>query len=636
MSVVGLAMDWVEAIADAIDDPELRPAGFAEPHYPVSPQVTVSRDRGLYVYHLADDQLGQGSSFGNARAWAETKGTGDMLGLYSIDVGARVLGGLSLTYLLPFSDLSDGALTRQTAGPVGRHDRYSRVMPTARGAIHLHPAYQQREFVIGDGLHILETFFLPRTGMDDPAAAHTVVALRNRTPHPLRIIVVASLDLRGATSHDIVARFDDERATLVAFNASQPDWVRVFGASMAPAHYCATTDEERAYSPDGPLSDRTAESGDLTGALQFDLLLLPRQRYKLRLTAAFSPQGSRAALHAYDALRHHHHALRDTIAHYAAILETATLEVPDALLSQAIQWAKTCLLRPVSRYAMGDGVTNDPGRSTRLVGRDTAWYVHGCDYVMPNVSCSLLQAFARSQRADGLIMEYVDGRTGETEDHGFNINDNTPLFVMAVAHHARVSGHTACMQTLYEPARRAAEAVLAARDERGLVRCSAMGSGIAGICGWRNIMQHERIGGVVTEVNAESYAALRAMADLAGWRGCDADARRFRDAAERLRAAINGCLLDPHTGLYVRNIDPDGRTFTQATIDLVFPLMLGVAEPDVARRIIARLALPDFMTPGGIRAVPRIMTSAPISAAVRGISTSGSPTCTRVSSLRWT
>jgi hypothetical protein len=30
-------------------------------------------------------------------------------------------------------------------------------MPSAPGAIHLHPAYQQHEFVIGDGLQILKT-----------------------------------------------------------------------------------------------------------------------------------------------------------------------------------------------------------------------------------------------------------------------------------------------------------------------------------------------------------------------------------------------------------------------------------------------------------------------------------------------
>lgn len=603
VNVLGLAIDWAEAIAGAIDDPESRPAGFAEPHYPVSPHVTVSRDQGLYVYHLADDQLGQGSSLGNARAWAETKGTGDMLGLYSIEAGMRVLGGTSVTYQLPFSDLSSPLLPA-LEGQQAQYSRLARVMPTAPGAIHLHPAYQQREFVIGDGLHVLETFFVPRTGMDDPAAIHMVVSFKNRTPHPLAIIVVASVDLRGATEHDIVADFDRHRRAIVAHNASSPDWVRVFGSDLHPEHYLATTDEEIAYNPDRPLPDRVGETGDLTAALQFDLLLLPRQHRKVRLTAAFSPHGREVALQAFDTAQRHQHVLRDTIRHYASVLQTAAVDMPDALLTQGVQWAKACLLRPVSTYCVGSGVTNDPGRSNRLVGRDTAWYVHGCDFVLPRLGCAMLRAFAQHQRVDGLIMEYIDGCTGEIEDHGFNINDNTPLFVMAVAHHVQTTGHPECLRDLYEPARRAGEAMLRARNDRGLVMCTARGVGTDGICGWRNVMQTERLTGAVTEVNAESYAALRALADLALARGDAEESERYRREAEELRRNINAHLLDEVTGLYVRNIDPDGRVFTQATIDLVFPMICGVVDPPIARRITMRLAAPDFMTPGGIRALP--------------------------------
>jgi hypothetical protein len=116
-----------------VDDPEGRPAGVAEPHYAVSSQVTVSRDHGLYVYHVADDQLGQGSSFGNARAWAETKGSGHMLNFFNIEAGTAVCGGMSLTYLIPFSDLSvSGAPATAHAAPA--HDRFcARHAVRARG-----------------------------------------------------------------------------------------------------------------------------------------------------------------------------------------------------------------------------------------------------------------------------------------------------------------------------------------------------------------------------------------------------------------------------------------------------------------------------------------------------------------------
>ncbi len=178
----GMILDWSEKLAERLDDPESRPAGVAEPHYSVSDKVTISRDHGIYVYHLPDDQLGQASSLGNSRVWAETKGTGGMLNLYSIEAGVRMVGGMSVTYLLPFSDLSVYD-HHERAG--GDHRSLNRATPSSVGAVHLHPAYQQRELVVGDGLHALETFFLPRTdGLDDPAAALEVVSLWNRTPHP--------------------------------------------------------------------------------------------------------------------------------------------------------------------------------------------------------------------------------------------------------------------------------------------------------------------------------------------------------------------------------------------------------------------------------------------------------------------
>jgi hypothetical protein len=598
----GRAFDLVESVAEALDDPESRPAGSSEPHYPVSEKVTVSRDNGMYVYHLPDDQLGQGSSFGNARAWAETKGNGDMLRLFSVELGRDVLGGMSVSYLLPFSDLS--GLGRESAeDQEPPHDSFARAMPSAPGAIHLHPAYQQREFVLGDGLHVLETFYLPRTGMDDRAVAHAVVALKNRTSHPVGITLVASLDLRGETPRDITATFDQRRGAVVAHNASHSDWVRVFGGNAHPKRHYAGTDEEQAYSPREPLGNCTEEIGDLTGALQYDVLLFPSRGHKLRLTAAFSSKGRRDALAAFDRAREHG-ALKETIAHYQSVLKRAVLELPDALLTQGVQWAKACLIRPLSRYPIGEAVTNDPARSTHLVGRDTAWYIHGCDFVNPQSACSMLRVFAERQREDGLIAEHIDGNSGEAEDHGFNINDNTPLFVMAVAHHIKATGDQQCLQRLYEPACRAGDLILRARDGRGLVRCTADGTGLKGICGWRNVLQNEQITGVVTELNAECYAALRSLADLGKMRQDDERAARFGLEADRLRQLINGHLIDPKTGLYIRNIDLEGRVFTQATVDMVFPAICGVSDAETTLAVGARLAEPDFMTEGGIRALP--------------------------------
>ncbi|MCE5200508.1 MAG: amylo-alpha-1,6-glucosidase [Armatimonadota bacterium] len=603
MNIIGTAMDWAEALTETVFDPESRPAGFAEPHYHVSEKVTVSRDHGIYVYHLPDDQLGQGSSLGNGNAWAETKGNGDMLSFFSIEAGARVMGGMSVTYNIPFTDLS----TYGAPAPQPNHTKpakFTRTMPSAVGSIHLHPAYQQREFVIGDGVQILETFYLPRTGLDDPAAACEVVLVRNRTPHPIGLTLVASLDPRGHSPLDMVAEADESRSAIIAWNQSQPNWVRVFGGVGYTDGYWATTDHEEAYSPRCPLPNRVDGSGDLIASVQFDLLVLPYQQRKVRVVAAFSPNGKAEAVRAYDRIIAHGSALKDTVEHYNSLLQTAVVDMPDHLLSTGVQWAKACVLRPVSRYKIGTAVTNDPGRSTHLVGRDTAWYAHGCDFIKPELSCDLLEVFAKNQRGDGLIAEYIDGNTGKSEDYGFNINDNTPLYLLAVDHHIKLTGHHGCLEYLYDSARRAAELILRERNEQGLVRCKADGMGGRGVCGWRNVLEHDRISGVVTEVNAECYAALRGMADLAEIRGYREEARRYLQEASDLREQINKHLLNPDNGLYLLNIDLDGDRNTQVTCDQVFPLMFGVADPETAEIITARLSEHDFRTAGGIRVVP--------------------------------
>jgi len=603
MNITGAAIDWIETLAEAIDDPESRPAGYAEPHYSVSEKVTVSRDGGLYVYHLSDDQLGQGSSLGNARVWAETKGFGEMLSLFSIETGTKIMGGMSLTYLLPFSHLS--TYDKPVSGySESVHDSFARAMPSAIGAIHLHPAYQQHEFIIGDGLHILETFFVPRTGMNDLGTAQHVVSISNRTPHPIGITVVASAGLRGETPRDMKAIYDHSRGTLIAWNESKPEWVRVFGGVDRPKGYWATTDEEEAYSPGRPLPNKTDKSGDLTGSLQFDMVLYPRERRKIRIIMAFSPQGRNEALSAYDSNCSDGASLKHTIEHYTDTLNVATVEMPDNLLTHGVQWAKACLLRPFSHYKIGEAFTNDPGHSSNIVGRDMAWYIHGSDFVKPEAGCSMLRIFAGHQREDGLIPEYINGNSGKSEDFGFNINDNTPLFLMAVAHHIKATAHWDCLNDLYESACKAGECILAARDENGLIKCTADGLGPKSIVGWRNVLQNEQITGVVTEVNSECYAALQSLSELARLKGYRSEGDHYADEAEKLKHAINKHLINPKNGLYVRNIDLMGNVFTQATADLVFPLICGVADADTSEIVNARLAERDFMSDAGIRVLP--------------------------------
>lgn len=604
MNLSGLAMDWIERVAGR-PNPVQEPAGLAGPRLSVSEAVSVSHATPFYIYHVPYGELGLGASFGNSSTWVETKGTGEMLSLFNIQIGKRVFGGMSLVYLLPFTDLSLVCKNDSEEPNQFANDGLSRALPSSEGEIHLHPAFQQRSLVIGDGLEVLETFFVPRYTDCDCCAACVTVSMNNRTARPIKITVVADVALRGETERDIEAKFDHHHNCLVAANKSHPSWVRAFGTNARSTRYLASTDEEGTYSPRLPLPNRIDGSGDLLGALEEDLLLLPGENKQISITLAFSEKGEDQCLKTFEKCLDQPQTLQETIECFERIVSRAALNCPDHAISEGLAWSKVCLLRPLAKYKDGLAATNDPGQSSNIVGRDSAWMVLGADYVVPNASCSTLRTLAVGQREDGLIPEYVNGITGEAEYLDFNINDATPLFLMAVAHHLRIAAHRECLDGLLGPATKAGELILSQMDGRGLVVCKANGVGPRGICGWRNVLRNEQISGAVTEVNAECHAGLLGLAEICELAGKDGEAKRYREAASALRKTINAHLIDPRSGLYVRNIGLDENVFTQASVDMVYPLLCGVAEEETHRLVCARLSEPDFLAPVGLRVLPQ-------------------------------
>ncbi len=63
--------------------------------------------------------------------------------------------------------------------------------------------------------------------------------------------------------------------------------------------------------------------------------------------------------------------------------------------------------------------------------------------------------------------------------------------------------------------------------------------------------------------------------------------------------------MDKTRNLYYLNIDLDGTARTDVTCDLVFPVMFGVADHEVAANIISRLSIPEFWSDAGMHTVPR-------------------------------
>ncbi len=559
---------------------------------PKTPAQTVGTGESIGTYVIADHEMAVGSTLGGPRLCMTIKASGAIEKVYSVDAGESLLG----TLVLHFWDSRTGA----------------KLLP-APGRFVIHPEHQEHFYELPNHVTVHETLFVlsgtPNDGAVDAPAGYYRVELYNNGPDRAAFSAYALCQLRGSTSHDVVAEYDAEREAFVAWNVGKPDNVRLFGVSEIPAGYETTIDHDKAVSfrRPAPLANAadTPPGQDTLAIFELTVDLHANEEQDWFFKFALSHQGRAEAERAFDETPGAAEALKRTKGYYEDVLSRATLVTPDDELNRGVLWAKANMLRTVLKPQTGWTFVNDPTRSNNSVGRDTAWFAYGADFVLPDVAEDALRAYVDLQEPSGMIVEYYDIRNNATEDYGLNINDNTPLVVLALLHHYQATGDRAFLEDVYPAALRAGRYILSQRDERGLVWCTSTKTSDWGIVGWRNVIRDYRLSGATTELNSECYGALDAISKMAAALGNASDRSEFSGYAAHLRDSINTHLRNPDNGLYYLNIDVDGRARSDITVDLVFPVIFGVADDDTAARIVSRLSARDFWTDAGIRTVPR-------------------------------
>ena len=545
----------------------------------------------IAAYEVDDTELAAGSTLGCPKGAIVIKASGAIEKFYSSDLGATLLSGASIQFW---------------DGPTGA------ARAKIDGRFRIHPDNQVYSYWIDDGVAVSETVFvLNDTAQTDrvaPLTAYVLVEIRNESHHKREFDSLFGAQLRGDTSRDVRAVHDAKLGAVIAWNESAPHQARALGPSVVAARYTVTADHGKMNAPRfEPMHANSVHNGvaDPIALFHHRHRLAPGARRRFWFTLAGSAEGSRGARRAFEAAPPATRAQAATRRYYESVLERSVVITPDAHVNRGVLWAKANMLRTQLLAPTGWGFVNDPTRSNNSVGRDTAAFSLGSDYVTPDFSRESLRWYLDHAQRSGKIVEYFDVRNGKSEDYGLNVNDDTPLVVLALSHHYRATGNIEFLREMYPKARKAAEYLLSQRDKRGLIWCTATGTWEQGIVGWRNIIDDYRISGASTEVNSECYAALVAMAVMAESLGKKKDALRFGGEATALRNAINRHLIDPKTGLYYLNIDVDGTPRTNVTCDMLFPVMLGVADHQTAARIISRLSVPSFWTEAGLRTVPR-------------------------------
>lgn len=543
------------------------------------------------VYVLADNELAVGSTLGGPRVMAILKATGALEKVWSVDAGKQLFGALVL---------------RHYDKRTGVH-----LAPRETGRFVMHPEHQEHFFHLMNGVAVHEDVFVlsgePEGGKAvDPPAIYYCLTLRNEGTETASLSTYAFCDLRGDTAHDVAVHWHPSRNAFFIWNNSDKDLVRVLACSEPPDGYETTADNGIAVSPrcPGPLSNSTISSGDPLGVLRISCDLKPGDSKDFHFLLTFSTQGRDGADATVASCPDAASSLARTKSYYGRVLSQAIVLTPDQYINRGVRWAKANMLRVEQMAPTGWCFVNDPTRSNNSVGRDTAWFAFGADYLNPDFARESLMAYVRNQEKCGKIVEYYDVRDGRTEDYGLNINDDTPLIILALWHHVRTTGDMDFLKQVYPAASKAARYILSQRKD-GLVWCTADGTGNYGIAGWRNVIPNYQISGAVTEINAECYAALHTAANMARVLGEHDESKRFEEAAQELRTAIHERLYDEENGLYYLCIGLDGHPRSDVSCDQVFPVMFNVADDRVASRIVGRLGASDFWTASGMRSIPR-------------------------------
>lgn len=549
----------------------------------------------ISTYEISDREMSAGSTLGGPKATMWIKPTGAIEKFWSIEAGALMFETLVLHH---WDECTGIPLTP---------------LP---GQFIIHPDHQEHLFELANGVTVHEDLFVLNGkpgGADqhevDPPAAYYCVELTNGCDETIQIGTYASIQLRGDFSGAVGAAYDGRRNAFVIHAEGSPHIIRCAMCSRKPTSFEVTTDTAKASADHfpGKLSNVCKETGaaEVTAIFHLSNRLRPGEKTTFHFVLTFSLEDSEDAFKIMASLPSAQDALARTREHFDDILGRAIVMTPDPEVNRGVLWAKANMLRVELLSPQGWAFTNDPTRSNNSVGRDTAWFAFGADYITREFARESLLWYADHIEPEGKVVEYFDIRTGESNDDDLNINDDTPLIVLGLWHHYNTTGDRAFLEYAYPKAERMANYILSQRNDQGLVWCTSHGTDVRGIVGWRNVIQNYRLSGATTEVNSECYAALRTVGMMASELGHTEAAQRYAGEAEALKTAVNEHLLDKTRGLYYLNIDIDGTKRTDVTVDLVFPVIFGVADHDTAARIVSRLSVPEFWSEAGIHTVPR-------------------------------
>ena len=331
------------------------------------------------------------------------------------------------------------------------------------------------------------------------------------------------------------------------------------------------------------------------------------------LVIAASVAGAAEAAKTYEHLLNSYADLEHQSSEYyrAYLDKTVSLELPDADLQQAYDWARISTLEGVvTNPYLGtglvagyrtSGVSQRPGFAW-FFGRDSEWTSFALnaegDFATSRAALDFLSRF---QREDGKIPHEISQSASLVSwfkdfPYPWASADATPLFLIAVKDYAIESGDVAFVREKWDNLWRAYQFLRSTYDSNGLAQNAGIGHG------WVE-------GGPLLPVNSEYYQAglgveaLGALSSLARLAGKQDLSQQLAAEFDKSRVVLERTFWSPEAKIYAFALNQSGERVNELSVLTTVPMWFGLPEANGANQTITRLAAEDHQTDWGMRIV---------------------------------
>jgi glycogen debranching enzyme len=444
----------------------------------------------------------------------------------------------------------------------------------------------------GDSFRVRETLCVPVN------EAGAVILLEIETEQPLEVEAAFTADFQLEWPAALGGTYLnwDERQHAFAFGEESRKFAALVGSPSGE---------------DAHLAYETNYSSSTENSFRLGVTQKGKETKALVIAASVAGQAETQKIYQH-LLTSYEDSIRASADYYRTYLDrTVSLELPDAALQQAYDWARISTIQglvdnPYLRAGLvagyrTSGVSQRPGFAW-FFGRDSLWTSFALnaegDY---STTRTALEFISKFQREDGKVPHEISQSASlvpwfKDYPYAYVSADATPLFIIAMNDYASQSGDVAFVREKWDNVWRASQFLRSTYDAQGLAQNAGVGHG------WVE-------GGPLLPVKNEYYQAglgveaLRALSNLARLVGKDEVAKQAETEFESKKAVLDQAYWSPDSGIYAFALKQDNQRANEASVLATVPMWFGLPNPAYANAMITKLGDADQLTDWGMRII---------------------------------